>query len=429
MHKGLRRRGRGGLHSFTDQVADRVLANNYSRTSSSAKPGPDRIDVGHLRPDAELPGEYADLDRAVEFLPNADELAKREFSYYVSPELAVLAYVKMHAADEVLDSTVPDEAGCAGTRLLLPGGLQEKYGAHPRTPLPEIATAKLVNRLVDRGGLTYIYRMLERPGLGAADRPRVRRGLGDLRLDDFFEAVCTRQSGADRGAGEAAARLCAPRSLLAWLVQQAPDSLDVDSGIEMYGKVVAALRSRVPDLVDGYDAETMQAKAQSYIDEGVPSELAWRSAALLDEFVLLDITQLAARANESAEDVAEVYYAVNERFSGSQILTLIGDLDRSDRWSALARGSLRDDYYGAILSVTGTVLAATDSPISGTPDARAKQRLAEWLERNETVVGRVLETTETILGLDSVTQAPLSVLLRSLRSMVRSSTWESEHNG
>ena len=197
----------------------------------------------------------------------------------------------------------------------------------------------------------------------------------------------------------------------------------------MYGKVVAALRSRVPDLVDGYDAETMQAKAQSYIDEGVPSELAWRSAALLDEFVLLDITQLAARANESAEDVAEVYYAVNDRVSGSQILTLIGDLDRSDRWSALARGSLRDDYYGAILSVTGTVLAATDSPISGTPDARAKQRLAEWLERNETVVGRVLETTETILGLDSVTQAPLSVLLRSLRSMVRSSTWESEHNG
>src|SRR5699024_11716471 len=40
-----------------------------------------------------------------------------------------------------------------------------------------------------------------------------------------------------------------------WLVQQAPDSLDVDSGIEMYGKVVESLRSRVPDLVDGYDAE------------------------------------------------------------------------------------------------------------------------------------------------------------------------------
>ena len=43
-------------------------------------------------------------------------------------------------------------------------------------------------------------------------------------------------------------------------------------------------------------------------------------------------------------------------------------------------------------------------------------------------MGRVLETTETILGLDTVTQAPLTVLLRSLRSMVRSSAWESEHS-
>ena len=425
------------LHSFTDQVADRVLANNYSqnvvlgeaRAQTESMSGTYGRMLNYLE-------KYADLDRAVEFLPNADELAKREFSYYVSPELAVLlAYVKMHAADEVLDSTVPDEAWMRRELVsYFPEALQEKYGELiPEHPLHrEIATAKLVNRLVDRGGLTYIYRMLEETPASVPQIARVFVVVSEIfGLDDFFEAVCALDNQVPT---EVQVKLqhdyvrVLDRSSR-WLVQQAPDSLDVDSGIEMYGKVVAALRSRVPDLVDGYDAETMQAKAQSYIDEGVPSELAWRSAALLDEFVLLDITQLAARANESAEDVAEVYYAVNERFSGSQILTLIGDLDRSDRWSALARGSLRDDYYGAILSVTGTVLAATDSPISGTPDARAKQRLAEWLERNETVVGRVLETTETILGLDSVTQAPLSVLLRSLRSMVRSSTWESEHNG
>src|SRR5699024_64911 len=48
-----------------------------------------------------------------------------------------------------------------------------------------------------------------------------------------------------------------------WLVQQAPDSLDVDSGIEMYGKVVESLRSRVPDLVDGYDAETCRPRRRT----------------------------------------------------------------------------------------------------------------------------------------------------------------------
>ncbi|NNV09469.1 NAD-glutamate dehydrogenase, partial [Geobacillus sp. MMMUD3] len=172
-------------------------------------------------------------------------------------------------------------------------------------------------------------------------------------LDDFFEAITALDNQVPT---EVQVRLQHDDVRLLdrssrWLVQKAPDTLDVDSGIENYGKVVAALRSRVPDLVDGFDAEAMQAKAQGYIDDGVPEELAWRAAALLDEFALLDITQLAARTNESAEDVAEVYYAVNDMFSGSQVLALIGDLDRSDRWSALARGSLRDDFSSAILSV------------------------------------------------------------------------------
>jgi glutamate dehydrogenase len=424
------------LHSFSDQVADRVLSNNYSQN----------VVLGEARAQTEsMSGTYgrmlsylekhADLDRGVEFLPNADELADREFSYYVSPELAVLlAYVKMHAADEILDSVVPDESWMRRELVsYFPDSLQEKYGELiPEHPLHrEIATAKLVNRLVDRGGLTYIYRMIEETPASVPQIARVFVVVSEIfALDDYFDAVCALDNQVPT---EVQVKLQHDYVRLLdrssrWLVQQAPDSLDVDSGIEMYGKVVESLRSRVPDLVDGYDAETMQAKAQDYIDEGVPEELAWRAAALLDEFVLLDITQLAARTNESAEDVAEVYYAVNERFSGSQVLTLIGGLDRSDRWSALARGSMRDDFYSAILSVAASVLEATDSPISGTPDARAKQRLAEWLDRNETVVGRVLETTETILGLDTVTQAPLTVLLRSLRSMVRSSAWESEHS-
>ena len=102
-------------------------------------------------------------------------------------------------------------------------------------------------------------------------------------LDDYFDAVCALDNQVPT---EVQVKLQHDYVRLLdrssrWLVQQAPDSLDVDSGIEMYGKVVESLRSRVPDLVDGYDAETMQAKAQDYIDEGVPEELAWRAAALL----------------------------------------------------------------------------------------------------------------------------------------------------
>ncbi|MGO1822542.1 MAG: NAD-glutamate dehydrogenase [Brevibacterium aurantiacum] len=423
------------LLSFTDDVADRVLSNNYAQN----------VVLGEARAQTEsMSGTYgrmlsyleknADLDRQVEFLPDAQELTKREFSSYVSPELAVLlAYAKMHAADEILDSVVPDEEWMKRElSSYFPDSLVEKYGELiPEHPLHrEIATAKLVNRMIDRGGLTYVYRMLEETPASVPQIARVFVVVSEIfGLDDFFEAVCALDNKVPTAVQvqlqHAYVRLLDRSSR--WLVQQAPDTLDVDSGIERYGSVVAALRDRVPDLVDGFDAASMKATAEGFIDEGVPSELAWRAAALLDEFVLLDIAQLASRAGESAEDVAELYYAVNDKFSGSQVLTLIGGLDRSDRWSALARGSLRDDFYSAILSVAGTVLAATDSPISGTPDERANQRLSEWLERNDTVAARVLDTTETILGLETVTQAPLSVLLRMMRGVVRSSAWESEH--
>jgi glutamate dehydrogenase len=421
----------------TGEVADLVLANNYSQNAVLGE-GRDeaRTMTGALIRLQRFLEEHAGLDSAVEFLPDAKTMSRRRESGggYVSPELAVLlAYVKMHAASSLLESTVPDESFMAGDlAAYFPSGLDVDAADLAGHPLRrEIATAHLVNRMVDRSGLTYIFRIIEETGAKIPQIARTFAAVSEIfDLDEHFDTISALDnivpSQVQIKLVHEYVRLLDRASR--WLVQQAPDSLDVDSGIETYGKVVAALRARVPELVDGYDAEAMQAKAQDYIDEGVPSELAWRAAALLDEFVLLDITQLAARANESAEDVAEVYYAVNERFSGSQVLTLIGALDRSDRWSALARGSMRDDFYSAILSVAGTVLAATDSPISGTPDARAKQRLAEWLERNDTVVSRVIETTETILGLDTVTQAPLSVLLRSLRSMVRSSAWESEHS-
>ncbi|RBP66158.1 glutamate dehydrogenase (NAD) [Brevibacterium sanguinis] len=424
------------LLSFTDEVAERVLSNNYAqnvvlgeaRAQTRAMSGTYGRMLGYLE-------RHAELDRVVEFLPNADELAKREFPYYVSPELAVLlAYAKMHAADEILASEVPDEDWMnRELASYFPDALVSRFGELiPEHPLHrEIATTKLVNRMVDRGGLTYVYRMLEETPASVPQIARVFVVVSEIfELDEFFDAVCALDNVVPT---EVQVRLQHDYVRLLdrssrWLVQQAPDTLDVDSGIEKYGRVVKALRSRVPELVRGYDAEVMAATAQEYIDEGVPSELAWRAAALLDEFALLDIAQLASRSSESAQDIAEVYYAVNDKFSGSQVLSLIGGLDRSDRWSALARGSLRDDFYSAILSVAGSVVSATESPVAGTPEERADERLAEWLERNETAAVRVLDTIDTVLGLDTVTQAPLSVLLRMMRGVVRSSDWESEHS-
>ena len=86
------------LLSFTDDVADRVLSNNYAQN----------VVLGEARAQTEsMSGTYgrmlsyleknADLDRQVEFLPDAQELTKREFSSYVSPRVGRSAGLRQDA--------------------------------------------------------------------------------------------------------------------------------------------------------------------------------------------------------------------------------------------------------------------------------------------------------------------------------------------
>lgn len=420
------------LESMTDEVADLVLANNYSqnvalgeaRDRSLSMTSTQRRLLSHLE-------KTADLDRAVEFLPDDRALTRRAEAGggFTSPELAVLlAYVKMDAADRILGSDVPDEDWMAEHLAeYFPDSLARAHSqalsAHPLRR--EIATAHLVNRVVDRGGLTYLYRMQEETGASVPQIVRVFTVVSRVfDLDEHFEAIC----GLDNRVPAAVqvellhgyVRLLDRASR--WLVHQVPDGLDVTAEIERYRQAVRELRPRIHGLLRGRDRAELEDAAHGWIGEGVPHDLAFRAAALLDEFALLDVAQAATRSGTPAMDAAEVYYAVTDLLSGSELLEMIGDLDRRNRWTALARGAMRDDYYQAVHSMVGAILAATDSD-RATPAERADDRIAQWRVRTDASLRQVLSTIDEVVALDQVDQAPLSVLLRMMRSVVRSTEW------
>lgn len=425
------------LLSMTDEVADRVLANNYSQNVllGESRDGSDVMSGTHRRLMRYLE-KHADLDRAVEFLPTTKQLANRTSTGggLTSPELAVLlAYVKMNAADEILDSELPEEEW-TNQHLLdyFPASLAERFGEHfADHPLRrQIATAHLVNRMVDRGGLTYIFRMGEETGASIPHIARVYSVVMEIfDLDSHFDDICALDNVVDSAVQvrlqHGYVRLLDRASR--WLAHQAPTQLDVPAGIERYGSILDQLRPRVPQMLQSADAQELETNAQSFIDDGVPESVAYRAAALLDEFPLLDIAQIANRLSLHSEDVAEAYYQVTDLVSGTELLRLIGKLDRSDRWSALARGAMRDDYYQAVFAVVHAVLSSTEAE-GATPAERAAHRIAQWRERNEASLTQVLETIDEVRELDTVTQAPLSVLMRMMRGMVRSTVWQSEES-
>jgi len=92
----------------------------------------------------------------------------------------------------------------------------------------------------------------------------------------------------------------------------------------------------------------------------VPNELAERIAALLNVYALLDIvdvTELASGSSRSATPRGRraVLRAV-EHLGVDLGLTSVSNLERGNRWHALARLALRDDLYGSLRAITLDVL-------------------------------------------------------------------------
>ena len=433
------------LASMTDEVADRVLANNYTQNMAmgEARYGALAMTETLLRLMRYLERE-AELDRAVEDLPEAGALRKRAQAGtgMTSPELAVLlAYVKMDAAEKMLESPVPDEDWMAGPlRDYFPPSLltyEEHYADHPLRR--EIATAKIVNSVVDRGGITYLYRLQEETGAELPHLVRIFTVVCEVfGLDGLIDEICALDglvpAEVQMELLHAHGRLLDRASR--WFVHQSPEELDVMANIDTYRDVVTRLRTDLADYLQGDDLVQYQSERQRLLDRGVPEALAARAAGLLDEFALLDVVQASVRTGMQPEETAGVYYSVTEMVSGSSLLDMIRSLDRSSRWTALARGAMRDDFYQAMLSLTDAVLRHTGGvsedvddmiPADGARGAdRGRRRFAAWLEANRSALEKVLDMVSELRELDTVDQAPVSVVLRQLRGVVRSADWASE---
>ncbi|WP_226345196.1 NAD-glutamate dehydrogenase [Agilicoccus flavus] len=411
------------LASMTDDVGAAVLRDNYeqnvllgnARAQENAMLGVHERFIHWLE-------ERGDLDRELEFLPDDATIAARgeQNRGLTSPEFSVLvAYAKLALKHDLMAGDLPDEPWFASTLAeYFPAAIRERFADHlAEHPLRrEIIVNSVANSVVNRGGITFVFRTMEETGAGSEQVARafvVAREVFDLRsfveaveaLDNVVPtAVQTRLYLEFRRLLDRAVR---------WFLQNRPAQLDVAAEIERFASAAAWLRDRVGDLLCGAEAQRMRRDAAAYVDDGVPEALAERAAALLDTYSCLDMVEIAAETGHAIEDVAPVYFAASESFEIDSLLFRVGGLPREDRWDALARGAMRDDLYAVLDSLTRTILDATDAQDS------AQDRLRTWMEDNSASLER---TRNAMLGIDRIDRpglAPLSVALRSLRSIVR----------
>ena len=412
------------LHSMTDEVAAQVLRDNYEQNVllGNARAQDHAMLPVHRRFMSWLEAR-GELDRSLEFLPPDSDLRRRQDAGVglTSPEFAVLvAYAKLALKSDLLPTGLPDEPWFQRTlTAYFPEQMRTAYAerleAHPLRR--EIITNAVVNSMVNRGGITFAFRASEETG---ATPEQVARAFVVCReifnLPSYVAAVESLDQAADTGIQTTLYlefRRLLDRSVR-WFLQNRPPVLDVAGEVQRFSGVLEELGPRMPALLQGGERRRLERRAAELEQAGAPQDIAVRSAALLDQFSLLDVVEICADTGRDAAEVAPTYFALSDRFGIDAMLTRVTRLPRDDRWDALARAALRDDLYAVLESLTTSVLQST--PSSGTP----QHRVAQWAQANVDSLARATTALSGIERLENPGISALSVALRTLRGVIKS---------
>ena len=413
------------LQEMTGDVAALVLRENYHQNRALAAAlaqAPQMLHV-HARYLRKLERERR-IVRDIDALPGDKEIAERRSAGLglTVPEFAVLlAQAKISAVDDILKSDLPDDPYLRSVlAAYFPAPLRFAYademGHHPLRR--EIITTAIVNDMVDRSGITFLFRMNEETGASVPDMSRawlVAHEVFDMA--GFFAQVEALDGQVDvptqlilllegRKLTERAVR---------WLLHSRRTPFDIQATIDFLADGVAEVTASLPKLLTGRDLAGFRERQDAYKARLVPADLAERVAAMVPAYSAFDVVDIAATTGRPVAEVAEVYFDLADRLQITRLRDQIVALPRDDRWNTMARGALRDDLYAAHAALAKNVLMVTGP---GSPE----QRLAEWVRQNEASVARATQTLTEIWETDRFTVATLSVAVRAVRTLVAAST-------
>ena len=229
------------LEEMTSTVGQLVLRDNYQQSQAislaEATAREDLDSHARLMRGLERRGR---LNRGVEFLPDADEIAERRAAGrgLTRPELYVLlAYSKIVLFDELVESSLPDDPLLAGELAhYFPQVLSERFAPardEHRLRREIIATA-VVNSMINRVGSLFVQRMEERSGCGPADVARayaVARDIFALRETWAAIEALDNQVPADTQLSMLRQTLRPIRRATLWLLAHQAGRLEADEGL------------------------------------------------------------------------------------------------------------------------------------------------------------------------------------------------------
>jgi glutamate dehydrogenase len=409
------------LAEWRDEVAESVLADNYSQTQFLAIANNQAL-VRHREYAtlADFLEIHAALDRHLEALPDARtwESRGRTQQPLTRAELAILlAYSKNWlklalATPELAD----DKYLLAELKSSFPVAIRQNYGStlqkHPlAVPL---AATRLASLMTERLGMGALPRLLRHEGsnpLKVARAFMIARSL--LALDSLWQQLddCASTVPDKVLLPQYAALQRYARRACGWFLPYAnKPTQEVIASFDM----LLPLLTHLPEHLNNKRLDAWKNAKNSLVVQGLPEALAVRMASLDQVLPLLDICRVAQETGVSVEHAADVYEMVEETLGLTDVQRALQDLSVANSWEAAARDQLR----AGLLRDMATL---TDYVVKQWRDSQQEQKiwLSAWLQQQQQVFSDWRQFRCRLSPADLTGYAPYVVLTSQLNKLLQ----------
>ncbi|MBY0429454.1 MAG: NAD-glutamate dehydrogenase, partial [Alphaproteobacteria bacterium] len=374
------------------------------------------------------------LNRKVEYLPNDEAIQERARlgKGLTRPELAVLmAYAKIDLYDEILASQLPDNPALETDLFIyFPKALQTEYAKaiQGHRLRREIIATFTTNSFVNRGGIHLIQMMQEKTGKSPAEIAgayAVLRTVYGLRTTwNEIEKLEGRID--SKTTTELYTRLSKMiERATPWYVAHSTIA-NSQSIIQKHSAAVVTLRKWMSTRADEFiHRDENSQRAADFRKAGVPTKIIDDILGLPVLAHIPEIVSLSEKTGRSLENVAELYFAVEDKLQLFWLRTQARNLSSDSVWQREASTNLIDDLYDMQSTLTNQVLQtggkASATKAKGAKATPSKQKPDEMVDDWATQNTNVLRQYSTMLGEITTTRhadfAMLNLALRYLQQL------------
>ena len=412
------------LESMTNDVALHVLRDNYLQTQC--------IDLIAVDGAAALSEQsrfmqYLEsigrLDRAIEYLPDADEIAELIVNdqSLSRPEIAVLvSYSKMVMFDELMASDFTNDPALKNVVTgYFPKALQD---AHTDKILEhrlrsEIIATVVTNDLVNRLGPAFVFRMQQELNATSTDVAAAFVAVREIfRLDQLWssiEALDNQIDAAEQYRMQILLRGLVERSTH-WLIRNGKARSDINALIEHFRPGLDELIAAMPECLSNAEKTTLDQRVQHFSNAGASEETAIMVARVVPLSSSLDIVEIANSLQQPVAGAAAVYFCLGQSLELSWLRERIGSLVSTSHWHKLATSELRTDLHYQQRHLCAEIARDTD------PHLSAEQRVDAWAMRNPVATTKYRELVAEMKASTSVDFAMLSLAINEVHKLLRS---------